>query len=922
MPLLTTRPRATRPRASRGERGGSVERLCAGLARLLGVLALLVVVSGASTARAQPSPAGPASAGAARAPRPPGAPSVAAPTAPTAPHRGPAAAPAPAAAGSAAASATDGKGEAFDPSLNPAPVVRIPATEAEKAEGSPIASIEISGNRRIANEDVMIYLREKVGQLFRMEAVSSDVRALWDSGSFDDVEVDLERKDTGVTLRFLVRERPNIKSIDFSGNEELDNDKLTEVVEIKANTILSVPAVRRSVAKIKDAYSEKGFLLADVDFTIEPQRDNEVIVKLKITEHQSVTVRRITFIGNETVPDAELRDQMQTGAGSILSFGSGGPYRQDVFERDVLLLNALYYDKGYMSVQIGTPRVMLTPDREGIEITLAIHEGPRFKIRQLRIYERDNDGKEIEPLGGRRALRDKIQAKSGDWFNRAELIKDLTAVRTLYRDAGFANVEAEPETELDPVKAEVDIVIPIRRGPPVHIERIEIKGNTKTRDRVLRREMEIQEGQLFSETGLEHSKRRITALGYFERVDVSTEQGSQPDKININFEIAERPTGTFQVGAGFSSVENFIATAQVQQANLFGNGQSLALSAQLSALRQLVSLRFFEPYFLGSDWSTNAEVFDQLYVFQAFSRRSVGGSTTFGYALIQPWLRLSLTATAEQDTVSTTPVNTFFGTTPGYYSSFQRLPLANLFNDGRTISLRPTITYDTRDNRLFPSSGIFLQYSVELASQYLGSQIEFLRHRATGRFYYNLGGGTGAPGTGFVLKLNTEFGLITSPSEQGVPIFARFFLGGILDVRGFNLRSIGPRLPLNTSLDPNSAPIPNGAVIGGNLEAYENLELEFPIIDKVGIRGVVFYDMGNAWNLEQQFCKTTPAPQFPTVVSPCFNASSLTEVRTSLGFGIRWFSPLGPLRFEWGFPLEPLPYEKPYVFEFTIGNFF
>ena len=229
MPLLTTRPRATRPRASRGERGGSVERLCAGLARLLGVLALLVVVSGASTARAQPSPAGPASAGAARAPRPPGAPSVAAPTAPTAPHRGPAAAPAPAAAGSAAASATDGKGEAFDPSLNPAPVVRIPATEAEKAEGSPIASIEISGNRRIANEDVMIYLREKVGQLFRMEAVSSDVRALWDSGSFDDIEVDLERKDTGVTLRFLVRERPNIKAIDFSGNEELDNDKLTEV---------------------------------------------------------------------------------------------------------------------------------------------------------------------------------------------------------------------------------------------------------------------------------------------------------------------------------------------------------------------------------------------------------------------------------------------------------------------------------------------------------------------------------------------------------------------------------------------------------------------------------------------------------------------------------------------------------------------
>jgi outer membrane protein insertion porin family len=815
-----------------------------------------------------------------------------------------------------------GAGDAFDPTLTAAPVVHIPQSEAEKAEGLPIAKIEISGNRRVALDDISTYLREKPGQLFRLENLSGDVRALWDAGFFDDIEADLERKDQGIVLRFLVRERPNIKAIEFSGNDELDNDKLNEIIEIKPNTILSVPAVRRSVTKIKDGYSEKGYFLADVDFKIDPQRDNEVIVKFKIKEHQPVTVRRVSFIGNENVSDAELMGQMQTGNGGFFSFGSGGSYRQDVFERDILLVNALYYDRGYMSVQIGTPRVMLTPDREGIEISVAIHEGPRFKIRQLRIYERDNDGKEVEPLGGRRALRQMVRAHSGDWFNRAELIKDLTAVRTLYRDAGFANVEAEPETEIDSVKNEVDIIIPVRRGPPVHIERIEIKGNTKTRDRVLRREMEIQEGQLFSETGLERSKKRITALGYFERVDVSTEQGSSPDKIIINFEIGERPTGTFQVGAGFSSVENFIATAQVQQANLFGNGQSLALSAQVSGLRQLISLRFFEPYFFGSDWSFNSELFDQLYIFPSFSRRSVGASATFGYALVQPWLRLGVTATAEEDSVNTQPVSTFFGAAPGYLSVFQRLPLANLFNDGRTISLRPTITYDTRDNRLFPSAGMFLQYSAELAAGVFGSEIEYLRHRFTGRFYYPLGGGNGSPGTGFVLKLNTEFGLITSPSQEGVPIFARFFLGGILDVRGFQLRSIGPRLPLNSTLDPNSAPIPNGANIGGNLEAYENLELEFPIIDKVGIRGVVFLDAGNAWNTEQQFCATTPAPQFDKVVSPCFNASSLLYLRTSTGFGIRWFSPLGPLRFEWGFPLMPLPYEQGVVFEFTIGNFF
>ncbi|MGD0675313.1 MAG: outer membrane protein assembly factor BamA [Polyangiaceae bacterium] len=807
------------------------------------------------------------------------------------------------------------------------PTVRLPPTAAEQAEGLPIAALEIVGNRRVARDDILSYVREKAGQLFKTENLTSDVHALWDSGFFEDIQVDLATTDRGVVLRFIVRERPNIREVAYQGNDEIENDKLNEAVEIKPNTILSLPAVRRSVQKIKDAYAEKGFFLADVSYELEPQRENEVNVKFRIVEHQPVTVRHVTFIGNDHVNDSDLRDLMQTGNGGFLSFGSGGPYRQDVFERDVLMLSALYYDKGYLSVQIGTPRVMLTPDRQGIDIAIVIHEGPRYRIRQLRVYERDPDDvtREVEPLGGRRALQQMVGAHSGDYFNRAQLIKDLQTVRSLYRDAGFANVEAEPETELDPVHAEVDIVVPIKRGPPVRIERIEVKGNTKTRDKVIRRELEIQEGQLFSESGIENSKRRITALGYFERVDVSTEQGSGPDKLIVNIEVTEKSTGTFQVGAGFSSIESFIATAQVQQANLFGNGQSLALQAQVSGLRQLVTLRFFEPYFLDSDWNSSLELYDTLYVFPNFARRSAGGSLTFGYALIQPWLRLSLTATAEWDSVDTSATTTFFGTaTPGFTSVFQSLPLANLFNAGRVFSLRPTLTYDTRDNRLFPSSGIFLQASTELASEAFGSQFNYLRHRLTGRFYYPLGGQTvGKPGSGFVLKLNTEFGIITSPDPEGVPIFQRYFLGGILDIRGFYLRSIGPRLPLTSTRDPNAPPIPNGATIGGNMQGYENLELEFPILDAVGIRGVVFFDAGNAWNLEDQFCKTTPAPQFDKVVQPCFSfPGSLGYLRTSTGFGLRWFSPLGPLRFEWGFPLAPLPYENHSDFEFTIGNFF
>jgi outer membrane protein insertion porin family len=796
----------------------------------------------------------------------------------------------------------------------PAPALQ--ATEADLARGQPVAKVAIAGNRRIATEDVLTYLQQtRVGRPFSPEGLTKDVRELWDSGFFDDVEVDLTRRDDGVHIRLLVRERPSIKNIEFTGNDKIDTEDLMEAlsVEVKVGTILSYAAIRRGVQKLRDKYAEEGYFLAEVSYEILPQKSNEVVLKFTIKEHEPVTVRRITFIGNHSIPDEELREVMLTGQTSFFDFGSGGSFRQDAFERDVLVINALYYDRGYLSVQVATPRVMLTPDRTGIEITISINEGPRYKIRTLRIYERDDDGREIEPIGGRRNLREMVRARPGDWFNRAELAKDLAAIQTMYRDHGYANVEAPPATELDADKREVDIVVAIRRHQLVYFGRIEVRGNTKTRDKVIRREMEVKESELFSETKLEKSKRRITALGYFERVDISTEQGDDPAHMNVNVEVGEKPTGTFQIGAGFSSIENFIATAQVQQANLFGNGQSLALQAQISGLRQLIDVRFYEPYFLDSPFSASVSAYDQLRIYDQFSQSSIGGSLTFGYPLIQPELRASVTYTLESDEISTSTTSTFLGTASAV-STFPRLPLYNLFSDGITSSVRPALTYDTRNNQLFPTSGIYLQGSVEFAGPYVGSENEFIRYRATGRYYYPIT-------DTIVLKLNQEAGVVTSPDGAGVPIFARFFLGGILDVRGFPLRSVGPRLPLRRTLDENASQIENGANIGGNLMYYQNLELEFPIIDKVGIRGVVFTDLGNSWNLEELYCDAAPASP-NDVTNPCFNFGRLFDVRTSWGFGIRWFSPLGPLRFEWGFPFKRLAYEEASVFEFTIGNFF
>lgn len=802
-----------------------------------------------------------------------------------------------------------------EPEPAPRPTVEIPKGEAEHAQGLLIRRIEVAGNRRITEEDVLTYLRLRTGQPFEPDALTQDVRELYQSGFFDDIQVDLTRTDDGVSLRFIVRERPSISKVEFEGNDAIDNDELSEAIQIKETTVLSYPAVRRSLQKIRDMYAERGYFLAEAESEVTPQKNNEVLVRFKITEHEQVSVRRITFIGNEHISTEELRSAMFTGNAGFFAFGSGGPFRQDAFERDIAVISALYYDQGFLAVSINTPRIMLTPDRSGIEVSITINEGPRFRIRQLRVYERGKNGKEVEPIGGHRRLRMMVRAEPGDYFNRAALLEDLQAIRTLYRDHGYANVDATPQTNVDPEAREVDVIVPVERGPLVHFERIEVRGNSKTRDKVIRRELEVAEGELFHETNLERSRRRVTALGYFERVDVSTEQGSAADKMNVYVEVTEKPTGTFQVGAGFSSLENFIATAQVQQANLFGNGQSLSLQAQVSGLRQLVNVRFYEPYFLDSRFSSSIDLYDQLRVYTDFSQSSLGGGLTFGYPLVEPELTASLTYTAELDEVSTQTRSTLLGT-GARTSVFNQLPLANLFNDGFTSSIRPGLVYDTRDNRLFPTSGLYLQGSTELATSYLGSENEFLRHRGVARFYYPVG-------AGFVLKLNLEGGHVTSPSRDGVPIFARFFLGGIYDVRGFRYRTIGPRVSLTSSTDPNSSPIRNGANIGGNLMYFQNLELEIPLVESVGVRGVVFTDAGNAWNLEDNYCITSGVAIRYPVVSPCFDGlSSLARLRTSWGFGIRWFSPLGPLRFEWGFPFSPLPYEESSVFEFTIGNFF
>jgi outer membrane protein insertion porin family len=804
--------------------------------------------------------------------------------------------------------------EEYEPVEDAEVGIQVPKTSCHDKE---IRRIVVVGARRVDPDDVRATMKLRRGDTCTDPAVTRDAKALWNMGYFDDLQIESDPLGAGIKLTIRVVERPAIRKVVYEGNDEVKKDDIEEAVKLEAGTILSVPNVEKQAAAIRELYSEEGFFLADVKYELRRVGGdtNQVDVVFKIDEGAEVRVRRIAFVGNHEIPSAEMLKIMKTNETGMFSFLSDrNKFSRAAFDEDLTRVQAWYYDKGYLMMRPGRPRVELTPDRAFVDITIPVEEGPRFRIRKVGVMETDGAGNEIETLAPKQELRDMIKIDSGDWFSRSKIAEGIEKMSRLYRDAGYALVEMVPGTDLDEANRLVDVTVNILRGPPVYIERIHIRGNTKTRDAVIRREFRVSEGDLYHQTKLEDGRALVNQLGYFERVDVSEEQGTARDQMVVNVEVAEKPTGTFQVGAGFSSLESFIVTAQIQQQNLFGRGQSLGLNLQLSGIRQQIDLDFVEPWFLGSEWSLGFGVFKRIRDFQDFRQDATGANITTGHPLFNPRFRIFVRYEFENVNISQ-PRGNLLGVGGQLQNTFSDIFIANAFRDGITSSLRLTLNWDSRDNRLSTTEGIFANYGVQVADQYLGSDNTFIRQTAFARYYRKVLGP-------LVFKVNTELGMITSRKQ--VPVFERFYLGGIFTIRGYRLQSVGPQAGLAVTGDPNLPIAFEGRPIGGDFQAFYNIELEFPIITAVGIRGVIFTDGGNAWNLfafRDQFgnCQAPVAPEADRSSMPCGISGFL---RYSVGFGIRWFSPLGPLRFEWGIPIRRRPQDDPIRFEFTIGQSF
>jgi len=741
----------------------------------------------------------------------------------------------------------------------------------------------VEGNRRVESQAIERVLKNKVGQIFNPELTSEDLRALWGLRYFSDIQLLIQRTPRGIIYVVRVVERPAVREVRLSGNEELSKDDFKEAIDIKAHSILDLDAVRVNEKKIQEKYIEKGFFLAEVTHKIEPVAEsNEVDVVFVIREHSKVTVKEINLLGVSKVPVDDLKGVMFTREGGYLSFLTGeGTYREEIFQRDLTILQAAYYDRGFINVKIDKPSVSISPDKRYIFIDIKVEEGEPYTIGKL-----DFSGDLLVP---KQLLYSLMSSHPNELFNRSKLSKDIQAITDIYYDQGYAYANITPLTQVHPENRSIDLTFDIQKGKQVYIERIDIVGNSKTRDKVIRRELRVYEGELFSGTGLRRSKERVTALGFFETVEVQHKPGSDDSKVVVQVDVKEKATGTFQVGLGFSNVENFIFTAQIAQNNLLGWGQTASLSAQISSLRSFFQFSYFDPYFLDTNYLFSFDLFRIQADYGGFLRDSTGGDINFGYRFL------------EDGTVNLTYTREYVNVEPS--RSFNTIPLANrLRRSGITSSVRLSLQWDRRDNRLFPSRGHLLFGSAELAPSFLGSTFLFARYNVYGRYYKPLF-------WGFVFKVNATLGYIqTLDSNSPVPISELFYLGGINSIRGYPLRTISPTILVPRSSDPLN--LVDAFPVGGNKQAIFNFELEFPIIEKVGIKGVLFYDAGNAFatnaNFFQDHQHNLPLGMFHSV-----------------GFGFRWFSPIGPLRFEWGFPLNRRPeIDQPVLFEFTIGNFF
>ena len=721
-----------------------------------------------------------------------------------------------------------------------------------------IVRIDVAGNRKIGADAIKQQLKNKVGNPLNEEDITTDIKAIFKMGYFLDVSAQVSSEAQGKVITYTVLEKGLISEIRLVGNKALDRDDILGVMTVKARQSLNQEKIKEDIQKIKALYDTKGYYNAEITDRLEKDGLKDIIVVLDIKENDRVYIRSITFEGNESFTTKELVNMMTTTERTLLGFiMDTGILQTHQLKQDIQKLTAFYFNSGFVNAQIGEP--VITHDAKGIYIKIAVREGKRFKIGQVEI-----SGDFLEkPRADLFAL---LKTKTGNYYNREALLKDMETITTAANDEGYANADVNPKVASHEKEQIVDVNFQLTKGSLVHIARIGISGNTITRDKVIRRQLSVVEGDLYSSSKLKASYASLNQLRYFEEVDIQTEKTTD-NKMDVNIRVKEKNTGMFMVGAGYSAVDQAIIMAQVTQQNFLGYGQTVSLKASLGSKTNNYELSFTEPWLFDLPLWCKADIWKYKREYDSYTLDTRGTGLTLGYPIwnkVIGYVGYKLSMDNIQD-VNRATASSYIIVQEG-----ERI----------TSALTFTLGYDSTNDTMFPTKGIKTSVSVQHAGTPLGGNAKFTKYMGSVAGYVPLFWDVvfGARGRIGYLQNNDD-------SDSRIPIYERFVLGGINSLRG--LRYVGP-------VDSGTSD-----VIGGTTMINFSTELVFPFIKDAGMKGVVFFDAGNTWN----------------------GGYYLDDLRMTCGAGIRWYSPIGPLRLEYGYILNRRGLNDDSVgrFEFTIG---
>lgn len=726
-----------------------------------------------------------------------------------------------------------------------------------------ISEVVISGNRNIDAAAIMAVVKSRSGESLSRDKVNQDIKEIYKLGFFEDVKAESKKSDKGVVLVYNVVERPIVREIRIIGNKEIATEKIREAIELKTNSIFSAKALTNSEKKVRKLYTDEGYYLATVTANTEKRGKNELRLVFNITEGKKVLIKTITFEGNKAFSARKLRKAMQTKEKWFLSWITGaGAYKEDVLKNDVNIIADLYYNKGYINVKVGEPQVKLLDDKSGLVVTIAITEGDEYKVGDV-----DFKG---DLLQSKEELGKKIKLVKGNIFSRAVLREDVFTLTDLYTDKGYAFANVNPLSKINPDTKTIDITFDFEKGDKVYIEKINISGNAKTRDKVVRREFKLAEGDLYSSGALKRTKQNLNNLGFFEEVNISTAKGSADNKLDLNAEVKEKSTGKFSIGGGYSSVDGIIGQASIQQDNFLGLGLKGILSGSLGGKSQTYTLGLTDPYFLDTKWTLGGDVYRTERDYIDFTQRVTGADIKAGYPLTDELSTFWLYKWESKD---------IFDLSQALIADPQLVTATS----GTISSIYASLNLNTTDYRLDPSRGTSSTASVEYAGP--GGNIRYVRYIGQSTVFFPFRWNT-------VFSLRGTLGYIQRIGRD-IPIDEKFYLGGINTIRGYGSRTVSPTVNTSSGI----------AYVGGNKEAVFNVEYVFPIIKEAGIKGLFFFDSGNSYGPGQNL---------------------FSKMQSSYGAGLRWYSPMGPLRLEYGIPVNPRPGidSSSGKLEFSIGGFF